>query len=48
VSSLSAGALVLGGGWHTLNLYAIPVVAAIAVAVVALMLHRRRPAAATT
>jgi MFS family permease len=30
VSSLSAGALVLGGGWHTLNLYAIPAVIVIA------------------
>jgi MFS family permease len=45
VSSLSAGALVLGGGWHTLNLYAIPAVLVIAVAVTALMLHRRRLAA---
>jgi len=47
VSSVSAGALVLGGGWNTLNLYAIPVVAAIGVAVTGLILHRRRPASAT-
>ena len=46
VSSLSAGALVLGGGWHTLNLYAIPAVIVIALGVGALMLHRRRLAAA--
>jgi MFS family permease len=42
VSSLSAGALVLGGGWSTLNLYAIPAVVVIAFGVGALMLHRRR------
>ena len=46
VSSLSAGALVLGGGWYTLNLYAIPAVIVIALGVGALMLHRRRLAAA--
>ena len=46
VSSVSAGALVLGGGWHTLNLYAIPVVLAIGLAIAALMLHRRRGAGA--
>jgi MFS family permease len=46
VSSLSAGALVLGGGWYTLNLYAIPAVIVIAIGVGALMLHRRRLAAA--
>ena len=44
VSSVSAGALVLGGGWHTLNLYAIPVVLAIGLGVAALVLHRRRTA----
>ncbi len=43
VSSLAAGALVLGGGWHTLNLYAIPVVLLIAFAVLALKRHRGRP-----
>jgi MFS family permease len=42
VSSVAAGALVLGGGWHTLNLYAIPAVAVIAAAVATLVLHRRR------
>ncbi len=42
VSSLSAGALVLGGGWSTLNLYAIPAVVVIACGVGALMLHHRR------
>ncbi|MBK9954016.1 MAG: MFS transporter [Rhodocyclaceae bacterium] len=42
VSSLAAGALVLGGGWHTLNLYAIPVVLLIAFAVLALKRHRGR------
>ena len=41
VSSVSAGALVLGGGWNTLNLYAIPVVLAIGLGVAALALHRR-------
>ncbi|MBK9348756.1 MAG: MFS transporter [Sulfuritalea sp.] len=46
VSSLSAGALVLGGGWYTLNLYAIPAVIVIALGVGALMLHRRRLVAA--
>ena len=46
VSSLSAGALVLGGGWYTLNLYAIPAVIVISLGVGALMLHRRRLAAA--
>lgn len=46
LSSVSAGALVLGGGWHTLNLYAIPVVLAIGLAIAALMLHRRRGAGA--
>ena len=46
VSSLSAGALVLGGGWYTLNLYAIPAVIVIAIGVGALMLHRRRLVAA--
>ena len=45
VSSVSAGALVLGGGWTLLNLYAIPAVFVIAVAVFALILHRRRLAA---
>ena len=48
VSSVSAGALVLGGGWNTLNLYAIPVVASIGVAVIVLILHRRRLASAVT
>lgn len=48
VSSLSAGALVLGGGWHTLNFYAIPAVIVIAIAVGALILHRRRLAAGNT
>jgi hypothetical protein len=33
---------VLGGGWSTLNLYAIPAVVVIAFGVGALMLHRRR------
>ena len=47
VSSVSAGALVLGGGWTTLNLYAIPAVIVIAIAVSGLILHRRRFAAAT-
>ncbi len=47
VSSVSAGALVLGGGWTTLNLYAIPAVIVIAIAVSGLILHRRRLAAAT-
>ena len=46
VSSLSAGALVLGGGWYSLNLYAIPAVIVISLGVGALMLHRRRLAAA--
>ena len=46
VSSLSAGALVLGGGWYTLNLYAIPAVIVISIGVGALMLHRRRLVAA--
>ena len=46
VSSLSAGALVLGGGWSTLNLYAIPAVVVIAIGIGVLMLHRRGPAAA--
>ncbi len=46
VSSVAAGALVLGGGWYTLNLYAIPAIAVIAVAVIALFLQRRRLAAA--
>ncbi len=45
VSSVSAGALVLGGGWTTLNLYAIPAVVVIAIAVSGLILHRRRLAA---
>jgi MFS family permease len=44
VSSVAAGALVLGGGWHTLNLYAIPAVAVIAIAVTALALRRRSAA----
>jgi MFS family permease len=42
VSSVAAGALVLGGGWNTLNLYAIPAVAVVAAAVATLVLHRRR------
>lgn len=46
LSSVAAGALVLGGGWNTLNLYAIPAIAVIAVAVVSLFVHRRRLAAA--
>ena len=46
VSSLSAGALVLGGGWYTLTLYAIPAVIVISIGVGALMLYRRRLAAA--
>jgi MFS family permease len=41
LSSVSAGALVLGGGWTTLNLYAIPAVAVIAIATTLLMIHRR-------
>lgn len=48
VSSVSAGALVLGGGWALLNLYAIPGIVVIAVAVAALILHRRRVAAAAS
>ena len=48
VSSVSAGALVLGGGWTTLNLYAIPAVIVIAIAVSALIVHRRRLAAGGT
>jgi hypothetical protein len=32
---------VLGGGWTTLNLYAIPAVAVIAIATTLLMIHRR-------
>jgi MFS family permease len=42
VSSVSAGALVLGGGWAQLNLYAIPAVAVIAIATSLLVIHRRR------
>jgi MFS family permease len=45
VSSVSAGALVLGGGWSLLNLYAIPAVAVIAIAVTMLMIGRHRAAA---
>ncbi len=45
VSSISAGALVLGGGWTLLNLYAIPAIVVIAIAVAALILHRHRMAA---
>ena len=46
VSSVAAGALVLGGGWSTLNLYAIPAVVAIAIATSLLIVHRRRQASA--
>ena len=42
LSSVSAGALVLGGGWTTLNLYAIPAVAVIAIATSMLIIQRRR------
>jgi hypothetical protein len=44
VSSVSAGALVLGGGWTQLNLYAIPAVVVIAIATALLIIHRRRAA----
>jgi len=42
LSSVSAGALVLGGGWTQLNLYAIPAVVVIAIATSMLIIHRRR------
>ena len=42
VSSISAGALVLGGGWVQLNLYAIPAVVVIAIATSMLIRQRRR------
>jgi hypothetical protein len=45
VSSVSAGALILGSGWQTLNLLAIPGVALVAFAVATLWLARRRTAA---
>ena len=38
------GALVLGGGWTQLNLYAIPAVVVIAIATSLLIIHRRRAA----
>jgi len=41
VSSISAGALVLGQGWSTLNLYALPGVLLIALVVFSLLLQRR-------
>lgn len=47
LSSVSAGALVLGGGWALLNLYAIPAVAVIAIAVTILIIGRRRAAVAS-
>lgn len=46
VSSVSAGALILGSGWRTLNLLAIPGVALIALAAAILWLARRRSVAA--
>jgi MFS family permease len=46
VSSVSAGALILGSGWQTLNLLAIPGVALVALAVATLWLARRRTSVA--
>ena len=45
VTSISAGALVLGQGWGQLNLYALPAVAIAALAVLIMLLRRRRAAA---
>ncbi len=42
------GALVLGGGWNMLKLYAIPAVVVVVMAVAALFLQRSRLAAAVT
>jgi len=42
VSSVSAGALILGSGWNQLNYFAIPAVIVAGIATVALLLHRRR------
>jgi len=42
VSSVSAGALILGRGWNQLNYFAIPAVIVAGIATVALLLHRRR------
>jgi len=41
VSSISAGALVLGQGWATLNLYALPAVVSVAL-ITLIMIWRRR------
>lgn len=41
VSSVSAGALVLGQGWSTLNLYALPAVGSVAALTIVLMWRRR-------
>lgn len=41
VSSVSAGALVLGQGWSTLNLYALPAVAGVMALTASLMWQRR-------
>ncbi len=46
VSSVSAGALILGSGWQTLNLLAIPGVALTALATAIFWMARRRAAAA--
>jgi MFS family permease len=46
VSSVSAGALILGSGWSTLNQLAIPGVALTALATAILWLARRRTQAA--
>lgn len=46
VSSVSAGALILGSGWRTLNLLALPGVALIALAAATLWLARHRAAPA--
>lgn len=46
VSSMSAGALILGSGWQTLNLLAIPGVALVTFAVATLWLARRRASVA--
>lgn len=44
VSSVSAGALVLGQGWSTLNLYALPAVAGVMALTASLMWQRRAAA----
>jgi MFS family permease len=46
ISSLSSGMTVTAAGWHRVNLYALPLVALVAVAIVWYALHRRSQRAA--